>query len=97
MGGVYPPGGDWSSGTHGYITAMARESHRSSSPDHESVQDSDKQAEEMQKTLDDLGDEIGDARRQAEDSLERGEQGPQYHQSGDVHPAMDDQAVTPPG
>jgi hypothetical protein len=50
----------------------------------------------MQRKLDEVGEEIGDARRKSDEDAHKDE-GPQFHDSGTIHPEMDDQTIVPPG
>ena len=53
--------------------------------------------EEMQQRLDDVGDDIEQARRAATDDGLLEDEEPKYHESGEIRPDLDDQTLTPPG
>lgn len=56
----------------------------------------DERAEDMQRKLDEVGEEIGDARRKSDEETGR-DRGPEFHESGGIHPETDDQTIVPPG
>ena len=65
-------------------------------PMSERSEGSDQQADDSR--LDQVENDIADARSQAEDAgiLEDPDE-PKFHESGDINPELDDQQIAPPG